>query len=52
MKNWNDLESSEKGFAIIISILLIGIVLSWGRISKGMKNGANHYLHPKKESAK
>lgn len=49
MRKWNDLESSEKGLVLIVAILIIGIALSWGRISKGMKHGVNHYLHPESE---
>jgi hypothetical protein len=52
MKKWSDLEPSEKGMVLIVAILIIGIALSWGRISEGMKHGVNHYLHPGKESAK
>lgn len=39
-----NLNPNEKMLLGIILILLIAIVLSWGRISKGIKEGANPYF--------
>lgn len=50
MKAWKDFSSEEKRMMIIIGVLLLAILLSFGRITSGWKKGFDFfYSSPQNE---
>lgn len=50
MKAWKNYSKEEKRMVIIIGVLLLAILLSFGRISRGWKKGFDFfYSSPKEE---
>lgn len=50
MKAWNNYAKEERRMLIIIGVLLLAILLSFGRISSGWKKGFDFfYSSPKEE---
>lgn len=43
MKNWKNMSGNEKMMIGFMLIMLIAIVLSWSRISKGLEKGLQPY---------
>ncbi len=43
MKIWNNLSNNEKAMIGAFLLLIIMVVLSWGRISEGFKKGVEPF---------
>lgn len=39
MKKWKEYNTSERGMIVVAIVLLVAVLLSWGRISKGTQRG-------------
>lgn len=43
MKKWDDYSKQERGMFIMVIIMLIAIILSWGRVKEGVLKGISYY---------
>jgi hypothetical protein len=44
MKKWNEFSGSEKRMIIVLGVLVILIVLTFGRVNQGVRNGFSHFF--------
>lgn len=44
MKKWNEFSGSEKRMIIVLGVLVILIVLTFGRVIQGVRNGFSHFF--------
>lgn len=52
MKAWKDFSKEEKKMMIIIGVLLLAILLSFGRITSGWKKGFDFFYSSPQEEVK
>jgi hypothetical protein len=52
MKAWKDFSSEEKRMMIIIGVLLLAILLSFGRITSGWKKGFDFFYSSPQDEVK
>lgn len=52
MKAWKDFSSEEKRMMIIIGVLLLAILLSFGRITSGWKKGFDFFYPSSQDEVK
>ncbi len=52
MEFWKKLSVNEKAMLAFVLALILGIFLSWNRISEGIKNGFTPYLKEKPANSK
>lgn len=52
MKAWKDFSKEEKRMMIIIGVLLLAILLSFGRITSGWKKGFDFFYSSPQEEVK
>ncbi len=52
MKAWKDFNKEEKRMMIIIGVLLLAILLSFGRITSGWKKGFDFFYSSPQEEVK
>lgn len=41
MKKWKDYTPPERRMIVVLAVLLVAVVLSWGRIHNGVAKGFN-----------
>lgn len=46
MKKWKDYSRQEKGMLIVICVLLLAILLTYGRVQKGVEKGYQFFYSP------
>lgn len=44
MKKWKEYNSTEKGMVIMIGVLLLAILLNFGRVQKGFEKGMTFFF--------
>lgn len=52
MKAWKDFSREEKRMMIIIGVLLLAILLSFGRITSGWKKGVDFFYSSPQDEVK
>lgn len=45
MKKWREYTRQEKTMMIVLIVLLIAVLLNWGRVSEGFTKGVDAFYH-------